>query len=51
MIADECENLFFPQIGSEDVTDGSVENYDLDWPSPLPEGDTLPLSGKGESAK
>lgn len=27
-----CEELFVPQLGFEDVTDGSVENYDLDWP-------------------
>ena len=32
MRKDCCEEMFGSQTGYEDVTDGSVENYDLDWP-------------------
>lgn len=32
-----CESVFVPQLGPDDVTDGSVENYDLDWPPPVSE--------------
>lgn len=29
---DACDSVFIPQLGPDDVTDGTVENYDMDWP-------------------
>ena len=36
----DCEAGYQPDNGQNDVTDGSVENYDFDWDQPL---DTEPL--------
>lgn len=31
----DCEAGYQPDNGQNDVTDGSVENYDFDWGQPL----------------
>lgn len=31
----DCEKGAVPDNGQNDVTDGSVENYDFDWSEPL----------------
>ncbi len=41
MMKDECNSVFTPQLGPDDVTDGSVENYDLDWPQAVLEDEPL----------
>lgn len=33
----DCEAGYQPDNGQNDVTDGSVENYDLDWETPQAE--------------
>ena len=40
MFVFDCEAGYQPDNGQNDVTDGSVENYDFDWGQPL---DTEPL--------
>ena len=40
MFVFDCEAGYQPDNGQNDVTDGSVENYDFDWDQPL---DTEPL--------
>lgn len=30
----DCEKGFVPDNGQEDVTDGTVENFDFDWNEP-----------------
>ena len=40
MFVFNCEAVYQPDNGQNDVTDGSVENYDFDWGQPL---DTEPL--------
>jgi hypothetical protein len=30
----DCEQGFVPDNGQNDVTDGTVENYDFDWCEP-----------------
>lgn len=40
MFVFDCEASYQPDNGQNDVTDGSVENYDFDWGQPL---DTEPL--------
>ena len=30
----DCEKGYVPDNGQNDVTDGSVENYDFDWNEP-----------------
>ena len=42
MFVFDCEAGYQPDNGQNDVTDGSVENYDFDWGQPL---DTEPLDG------
>lgn len=41
MVKEACDFVFIPQLGPDDVTDGSVENYDLDWPQAVLEDDPL----------
>lgn len=44
MFVFDCEAGYQPDNGQNDVTDGSVENYDFDWGQPLdaePLGDAL----------
>ena len=35
MFVFDCEAGYQPDNGQNDVTDGSVENYDFDWGQPL----------------
>lgn len=42
-----CESVFVPQLGPDDVTNGSVENYDLDWPPAVSEDPPLDLQTAG----
>ena len=45
MFVFDCEAGYQPDNGQNDVTDGSVENYDFDWGQPLdaePHDEALP---------
>lgn len=37
----DCEAGYQPDNGQNDVTDGSVENYDLDWEKPQNQAEPL----------
>lgn len=45
----DCEKGFVPDNGQNDVTDGSVENFDFDWGPPVPdERDEAPQTDDNE---
>ena len=48
MFVFDCEAGYQPDNGQNDVTDGSVENYDFDWGQPL---DVEPLDDVPENAE
>lgn len=48
MFVFDCEAGYQPDNGQNDVTDGSVENYDFDWGQPL---DAEPLDDVPENAE
>ena len=48
MFVFDCEAGYQPDNGQNDVTDGSVENYDFDWGQPL---DAEPLDDAPENAE
>ena len=48
MFVFDCEAGYQPDNGQNDVTDGSVENYDFDWGQPL---DAEPLDDERTEAQ